>query len=56
MKEMSKLPFPTRRIQGRTREHPEGINDKLQKNDAFVILCHYTGVCDIAEHVCPKDI
>jgi len=24
------LPFLTRQVQGRTKEHPDGMNDKLQ--------------------------
>jgi hypothetical protein len=50
--------------QERTWEHSDGINDKSQKrhifflptSDSFSIFCHYTCVCDISEHVSPKDI
>jgi len=31
LKETSKLQFPTRSLQGRTRQHTDGINAKLQK-------------------------
>jgi len=64
MKETSKFPFPTRRVQGRRKEHSDGINTKLQKihlllfliNKLSVLFCHYTCVCDISEHTSTKRI
>ena len=52
MKEKSKSRFLTRREQGRTGGHSVVKSEKFQQKKR--VVCPYTYVCDISEHVCTE--